>query len=200
MVETPHDHINLPCVRTVLIRIFISQDFDPLVVRARRACLPRGKSRHGSFLTKTHAFRAHKTNYAREILASNSEICRSVRPWPSFLGRAMEICSAQSIPFTPKGDQFQISPAASPAILHHTVWRAWLFIGYSDERLFYYRFSLLHTGWENVTFLSWEWERDIDVAENREDVEKGELDGPSTRLSHPAQQLARLRVTYPLLG
>ena len=26
-------------------------------------------------------------------------------------------------PFTPKCDQFQISPAASPAILHHAVWR-----------------------------------------------------------------------------
>ena len=25
-------------------------------------------------------------------------------------------------PFTPKSDQFQISPAASPEILHHTVW------------------------------------------------------------------------------
>ena len=26
-------------------------------------------------------------------------------------------------PFTPKSDQFQISPAASPAILHHTVYK-----------------------------------------------------------------------------
>ena len=42
-------------------------------------------------------------------------------------------------PFTPKSDQFQISPAASPEILHHTVWRTWLFIAYSDER--YYQFS-----------------------------------------------------------
>ena len=31
-------------------------------------------------------------------------------------------------PFTPKSDQFQISPAASPVILHHIVWRIWLFI------------------------------------------------------------------------
>ena len=30
-------------------------------------------------------------------------------------------------PFTPKGDQFQISPAAFPQILHHTVQRTWLF-------------------------------------------------------------------------
>ena len=37
-------------------------------------------------------------------------------------------------PFTPKGDQSPISPAASPEILHHTVWRTWLFIAYSDER------------------------------------------------------------------
>ena len=33
-------------------------------------------------------------------------------------------------PFTPKSDQLQISPAASPETLHHTVWRTWLFILY----------------------------------------------------------------------
>ena len=37
-------------------------------------------------------------------------------------------------PLTPKSDQLQISPAASPEILHHIVWRTWLFIAYSDER------------------------------------------------------------------
>ena len=47
-------------------------------------------------------------------------------------------------PFTPKSDQCQISPAASPKILHHTVWRTWLFIVYSDERWLYYQFSLPH--------------------------------------------------------
>ena len=40
-------------------------------------------------------------------------------------------------PFTPKNDQFRISPAASPVILHHTVWRTWLFVAYSDERWLY---------------------------------------------------------------
>ena len=44
--------------------------------------------------------------------------------------------------FTPKSDQFQISPAASPETLHHTVWRTWFFITYSDEG--YYQFSLPH--------------------------------------------------------
>ena len=60
-------------------------------------------------------------------------------------------------PFTPKSDQCQISPAASPwEILHHTVWITWLFIAYSDERWLNYRFSLPHSyvfsleGWENV--------------------------------------------------
>ena len=53
-------------------------------------------------------------------------------------------------------DQYQISPAASPVILHHKVWRTWLFIAYSNERWWYYQFSLhyLHIfsleGWENV--------------------------------------------------
>ena len=32
--------------------------------------------------------------------------------------------------FTPKNDQWQISPATSPEILYHTVWRTWLFIAY----------------------------------------------------------------------
>ena len=39
-----------------------------------------------------------------------------------------------------KSDLFQISPAASSEILHHTVWRTWLFIAYSDEI------------WKNVVF------------------------------------------------
>ena len=47
-------------------------------------------------------------------------------------------------PFTPKSDQFQISPAASPEILHHAVWRIWLFIAYSDKRWLCYHFSLPH--------------------------------------------------------
>ena len=61
-------------------------------------------------------------------------------------------------PFTPKSDQVQISPAASPVILHHTVWRIWLFIAYSDEKWLYYQIriaSLIHfciKGWENVLF------------------------------------------------
>ena len=45
---------------------------------------------------------------------------------------------------TPKSDQFQISPEASPEILHLTVWRTWLFIVFSDERWLYYQFSLHH--------------------------------------------------------
>ena len=59
-------------------------------------------------------------------------------------------------PFTPKSDQCQISPAASPNILQHTAWRTWLFIAYSDERWLYYQFSKPHSyisswkGRENV--------------------------------------------------
>ena len=42
--------------------------------------------------------------------------------------------SSSSNPFTPKGDQLQISPVASLEILHHPVWRTWLFTAYSDKR------------------------------------------------------------------
>ena len=48
-------------------------------------------------------------------------------------------------PFTPKRDQLQISPAASPEILHQTVRRTWLFKANSDENCLCYQFSLPHT-------------------------------------------------------
>ena len=61
-------------------------------------------------------------------------------------------------PFTPKTDQVQISPAASPEILHHTVWRTWVFIASLRWKLIILpiiatplvHFSL--KGWENVLF------------------------------------------------
>ena len=61
-------------------------------------------------------------------------------------------------PFTPESDQCHNSPAASQEIWHHTVWRTWLFIAYSDEKWLYYKFSLHHSynrflkGWENTLF------------------------------------------------
>ena len=61
-------------------------------------------------------------------------------------------------PFTPESDQCQNSPAASQEVWHHTVWRTWLFIAYSDEKWLYYKFSLHHSynrflkGWENTLF------------------------------------------------
>ena len=47
-------------------------------------------------------------------------------------------------PFTPKSDQFQISPTASQGIFQHTVLRTWLFIAHSHERWLYYQFSRTH--------------------------------------------------------
>ena len=35
-------------------------------------------------------------------------------------------------------------PQQPPEILHHTVWRTWLFIVYSNERWLYHQFSILH--------------------------------------------------------
>ena len=43
-----------------------------------------------------------------------------------------ELPFAEQGRFRVKCDQFEISPAASPEILHHTVWRTWLFIAYTD--------------------------------------------------------------------
>ena len=62
-------------------------------------------------------------------------------------GWPMRIASMHSLhciyPFTPKSDQYQVSPTALPEILlHHTVWRTWLFMAYSNRRWSYYQFSL----------------------------------------------------------
>ena len=46
--------------------------------------------------------------------------------------------------FTPKSDQYQISPAASPEICPHTVWRTWLFIACSDVLYFGSNQVLIH--------------------------------------------------------
>ena len=55
--------------------------------------------------------------------------------------------------FTPESDQFQISPAASPALLHHTTWRTWLFIAYSNERSLYLLLHhLFNSIWQDVLF------------------------------------------------
>ena len=46
---------------------------------------------------------------------------------------------------TPKSDEFQISPAASPEILHHTVWRTWLFIAILIWKIIMYCLNSLTT-------------------------------------------------------
>ena len=72
---------------------------------------------------------------------------------PDYKGAAAELN-----PFTPKSDQVRISPVASPVILHHTVWRTWLFIAYSDWKRILVpvlTISLIQfswNGWENVLF------------------------------------------------
>ena len=64
-----------------------------------------------------------------------------------------------TLAFTPESDQVQISPASSPVIFHHTLWRTWLFLAYSDEKRLCYQIfiaSLKNSsikGWpENVLF------------------------------------------------
>ena len=59
------------------------------------------------------------------------------------------------------GDQFPISSAASPDILHHTVWITWLFIASSDRRWFttnsqYLTYTFFFNVWENILW-TWEW-------------------------------------------
>ena len=66
-------------------------------------------------------------------------------------------------PFSPKSDQFQISPAASPVILHHILWRIRLFIALLRCKIII--LPILTTSlilllfkrlWE-CTFWTWDW-------------------------------------------
>ena len=50
-------------------------------------------------------------------------------------------CDLFVSPFTPKSYQFQTSPATSPEISRHKVWRTCLYTAYSDARWLYYQFS-----------------------------------------------------------
>ena len=70
---------------------------------------------------------------------------------------SLDILQRDPNPSTQERDQLQISPAASPEVLHHTVWRTWLFIAYSDGKRLHYQVPLHHfthfsSGWENVLF------------------------------------------------
>ena len=59
-------------------------------------------------------------------------------------------------PCIPKRNQSQISPAASPEIVHHTGWRSWLFIILLRWKIIIQ--PILATsvnGWENVPIQMW---------------------------------------------
>ena len=78
----------------------------------------------------------------------NQKIPYSNNNTPFFL-RSLSVTRLPSLPlpfnlFTPKKAEPQISPAASPGILHHTVWRTWLSIAYADGRWLYYQFLFAH--------------------------------------------------------
>ena len=61
-------------------------------------------------------------------------------------------------PFSPKSDQLQISPAASPQILHHPLWRTWLFIVYMKNdytaNSHYLTYTFLFRRLEECTFFN----------------------------------------------
>ena len=94
--------------------VHISEQFDLCVsvcVRARMAlAVPQQASSQG---------------VSREGLAGARHTHHAMNNWP-FQIYCHEIIVFN--PFTPKSDQFQISPAASPVILHHILWRIQLFI------------------------------------------------------------------------
>ena len=114
------------------------------------------KGQKYSTVWRTYSFSqlAQMKDYILPTLTT-SLIHFSLESWENLL---FELGDERVNPFTPKSDQCQISPAASPEILHHTVRRTWLFITYSDEKWLYYKFSLPHLyifslkGWENVLF------------------------------------------------
>ena len=127
-----------------------SQSF-PVVegLRGFHLCLPDGYR-----LSLSPFARTLRWTEGNKVPIGTQEITSS----PKLPGPLSTILSNKTFfnPFTPKSDQSQLSPAASPAILHHTVWRTWLFIDYSDGKWLRYQIlatSLMHLslkGWENA--------------------------------------------------
>ena len=66
--------------------------------------------------------------------------CNTIAHLPMRTGWSNASCATdvRHYSHTSKSDQFQISAAASPEILQHTVWRTCLFIAYSDKRWLYH--------------------------------------------------------------
>ena len=82
--------------------------------------------------------------------------------WNMYTGIDVAIWIIIINPFTPKGDQFQNFPAASPEISHHTEWRTWLSIAYSDEDGYttnshHIIYTFLFERLGECTFWTWEW-------------------------------------------
>ena len=93
---------------------------------------------------KPYGYVPPKGNHFRAFLVWNSDAEKTLFKEETDTCSLMFSCYYPCNPFTPESDQCQISPAASPEIVHHTVWRTWLFIAYSDERWLHYQFLLLH--------------------------------------------------------
>ena len=127
--------------------------------------------RHSEFVTGKICFEKYQEVILGSLIALNCIIlCADYvicpvecNMWPGLLelfaltiGRPMPLSHIN--PVTPESDQCQNYPAASQEIWHHTVWRTWLFIAYSDEKWLCYKFSLHHSynrflkGWENTLF------------------------------------------------
>ena len=100
-------------------------------------------------------------------------------------------------PFIPNNDKFQISPAASPEILHHTVRRTWLFIACSDERRIIQPItttSLTHFSlkvWENVSLSRKAHARWIHWSPDSQCCRVSQRIAPASKSSH--SQITRVR-------
>ena len=119
-----------------------------------KAITTERKSYPGRHITSRHVMPRHVTSchvtIPRRAVLSISASGLSLRK--------LGITCGVNPSFTPESDQCQNSPTASQEIWHHTVWRTWLFIAYSDEKWLYYKFSLHQSynrflkGWENTLF------------------------------------------------
>ena len=103
---------------------------------------------HPDHMTKSHITKLHSIVMSKQYPPEESKRWNCI--W---------CCHGIPVnPFTPESDQCQNSLAASQEIWHHTVWRTWRFIAYSDVKWLYYKFSLHHSynrflkGWENTLF------------------------------------------------
>ena len=130
--------INAPCTiqASPVYLGELARALNELLLRVAGRGVPGGLGQIGAAPLHLQPLRPLNCYGRRKNSQSSRQPTRERNSSPSALTLSLS-CHSQD-------DQYQISPAASREILHHTVWRTWLSMAYSDKKWLYDQFSLHH--------------------------------------------------------